>query len=122
MAAIQDLKDASDWSALWNGLKSKDHPHLMIYKFSPRCSVSHFVERATRKFTQALPENAKLQFVAVDVVNARPISQQIAADTAVRHESPEAILIGPEQKVLWHASHEDINEESLEGALKLAGK
>lgn len=120
MATIQELKDTADWSNLWNGLKSKDHPYLMIYKFSPRCPTSHFVERVSRKFTQALPENAKVHFAAVDVVNARPVSQQIAADTAVRHESPEAIFIGPEQKVLWHASHEGIDEETLEGALKLA--
>lgn len=119
MAAIQELKDPADWFVLWNGLKSKDHPYLLILKFSPRCPTSLFVERICRKYVQNLPETPELHIAAVDVVNARPVSQQIASDTAVRHESPEAILIAPERKVLWHASHEGIDEETLEEVLKL---
>jgi bacillithiol system protein YtxJ len=119
MATLHDLKNQSDWDILWTGLKSKNHAFALVLKFSPRCPISLLVERICRKYVQHLPENPRLHIAAADVVNARPLSQQIAADTAVRHESPQAILIAPEQKVLWHASHEAIDEETLEEALKL---
>jgi len=92
----------------------------MVFKFSPRCPTSHFVERVSRKYVQARADAPSIKFIAVDVVNARPTSQQIAADTGVRHESPQALFLAPGQKVLWNASHEAIDDDSLEGALKQA--
>lgn len=120
MASIQEITQPSDWASVWSGLKEANAAHVMVFKFSPRCPTSHFVERVSRKYVQARADAPSIKFVAVDVVNARPTSLQIAADTGVRHESPQALFLAPGQKVLWNASHEAIDDDSLEGALKQA--
>ena len=118
MASIQEITQTSDWASVWSGLKEANAAHVMVFKFSPRCPTSHFVERVSRKYVQARADAPSIKFVAVDVVNARPTSLQIADDTGVRHESPQALFLAPGQKVLWNASHEAIDDDSLEGALK----
>lgn len=120
MATIQEIAQPSDWNSVWAGLKEPTAAHVMLFKFSPRCPTSHFVERVSRKYVQARADSPTIRFIAVDVVNARPTSLQIATDTGVRHESPQAIFLAPGQKVLWNASHEAIDDDALDGALKQA--
>lgn len=51
----------------------------------------------------------------IDVIAQRPWSQEIAALTAVEHESPQALLLSAGHP-LWHASHTAITAAALEGA------
>jgi len=49
----------------------------------------------------------------VDVIQNRSLSQQIAKDLDVRHESPQAILMRSGE-VLKHASHRHITAQLLD--------
>ena len=48
----------------------------------------------------------------VDVRAERPLSQDIAARTGVRHESPQVIILR-RGAVVWSASHEDITAGAI---------
>src|SRR5262245_43649977 len=109
MASVQVLKEEQDWERLWVRLGGS-HPFcLLIFKRSPICPTSHAAEEEFANFVAGKAERKGLQFVLVDVINARPISQRIARDTQVRHASPQALLLAQASKgprVLWHESHE----------------
>lgn len=117
MAQIDTLSTLQDWQTLWDAQKSSGAGALLVFKRSPVCPTSHFVEGVFRRYIEKLPDVPALRIVSVDVIGARPVSQKIAADTGVRHESPQALLIHAGQKVAWHASHGDVDEESLETQL-----
>lgn len=113
MAKINPLASIEDWQKAWEAQKADNADSLLIFKRSPICPTSHFVEGVFTRFVDALPDSP-LRIVSVDVIGARPVSQQIAKDTGVRHESPQAILIRAGQKIAWHASHECVDDEALE--------
>ena len=122
MADIVPIVDNEAWAALWSAEKAEGSGALLVFKRSPICPTSHFVEGIFNRYVAKLPASKELKIISVDVVGARPVSQRIAADTQIRHESPQALLIGPGQKVLWNASHGDIDDESLTKALALKAK
>ncbi|MCZ7645771.1 MAG: bacillithiol system redox-active protein YtxJ [Planctomycetota bacterium] len=115
MPASRELMDLAAWDELWKRQAAAGAGRLLIFKKSPICPVSSMAERGFRAYLKEAPEG--LTIVEVDVVNRRPVSQKIAADTGVRHESPQALLLGPGGKVLWHDSHEGISGESLAEAV-----
>ncbi len=118
MAAIHNLTSLEEWTALWAAQNQGQSPHLLIFKRSPTCPVSLGAEEEFRAFVSSQPESERLKVCCVNVISARPVSQQIASDTGIRHESPQALLIGAEQKIVWHASHWEINASTLAQALK----
>jgi len=113
------LKDEPEWDALWAAQKDAAAPRLLIFKKSPICPTSHWVEETFNKFIGELSgaQAQDLNIVSVDVVNQRTLSRKIAADTGVTHQSPQAVLIAPGGKVAWHASHGDVDEDALAKAL-----
>jgi bacillithiol system protein YtxJ len=117
VAKIENLTDVKQWESLWSSLKESNAPRLLVFKRSPTCPTSHFAERIFLNYVKTLPDNPALHIVSVDVIAARPVSQRIAADTKVQHESPQALLLGPVQKILWHDSHGEITEDALQEAL-----
>ncbi|MCW8133613.1 MAG: DUF2847 family protein [Planctomycetota bacterium] len=118
MPEMPALKDLPQWESLWKAQQAGGKP-LLIFKKSPICPTSHHVESTFNAWLAALDQGvlAKLNLALVDVVNQRPVARKIADDTGVRHESPQALLIAPGGKVLWHASHGDVDEESLDKAV-----
>ena len=80
----------------------------LIFKHSTRCSISSM---AFNRLTSAQqPENVEIYYL--DLIKFRKLSDQIANDYHVRHESPQILLIKNEQCV-YHASHGDIRMEKL---------
>ena len=114
MAQIETLTEVAQWQSLWESSKLAAAPTLLIFKRSPICPTSHFAERIFNLFAASLPDKLALRIYSVDVIGARPVSQRIAADTGITHQSPQTLLIQPGQKVAWHASHEDIERDALE--------
>ncbi len=89
------------------------HPALMLFKHSPICPVSARALREWQAFTAAHPE---LPTLFVDVVADRGVARGLAEECGVAHQSPQAILFRNGQAA-WHASHDGITAESLQGAL-----
>jgi bacillithiol system protein YtxJ len=120
MADIEEVTNLADWEFAWDDEQSEDAGALLILKYSPVCPTSVAAEDIFRHFVKELPSDKDLRVLAVDVISQRPISQQIAADTGVQHESPQALLISRGGNVIWHASHMDITSEAMREALAIA--
>ena len=84
---------------------------VMIFKHSTRCSISAMaLDRLERKW-----ENDKIEPYFLDLISHREISNQIAKDYGVAHESPQVLLI-KEGKVIYHSSHMGIDTASINAA------
>jgi bacillithiol system protein YtxJ len=90
----------------------KNHPgYSIIFKHSTRCSISMMAKKRFELDGDALPEDIKLYFL--DLIRFRDISNKIAADFHVHHESPQLLLIKSGECIL-DQSHGGISvEEAL---------
>lgn len=81
----------------------------VIYKHSIRCSISAMTKsRLDRK-----PSPPGIDFYYLDIFAYRPLSNKIAQDLDVPHESPQVLLIKNGQCV-YSESHMDINMGEIE--------
>jgi len=100
--------------SLENILNSSDNLPLLLFKHSTRCPIS---ARALRETELWLSENpGRVHACRILVVENRPVSNFVAEQLGVRHESPQAILLW-EGRVVWHASHLSIRGDALDAAL-----
>jgi bacillithiol system protein YtxJ len=105
---IKELLTIDDWAACLED--SYESPQLLI-KHSTACPISAEALKEFKIYTQQAKRS--LQFALVMVIETRPVSNEIAAETHVKHESPQVLLIR-DQEVLWHTSHWNITVEKLE--------
>lgn len=106
---VELLLDLNQWE---NVKKEPTQKEMVIFKFSPTCPVSHSVER---EFDQWISKHAdELTCLKVDVIRSRPISQHLADEFGVRHESPQVLWLTTDRKVKWSASHGQINAQALD--------
>lgn len=82
---------------------------VVLFKHSNSCEISSAVIDDVKQF------DGEINLVVVQT--ARDISNEIAARTGIRHESPQALVIKKGQPV-YAASHYDITVEDLEESLK----
>lgn len=108
----QLLESPEQWSDLKN--QAAGSRELVVLKFSPICPISARAERQFDEWSAGLPEEAGLALAKVDVIGARPLSQALAAELDVTHQSPQVLWLDAAGAVKWHASHDDINVASLE--------
>ncbi|NNG15543.1 MAG: bacillithiol system redox-active protein YtxJ [Gemmatimonadales bacterium] len=81
----------------------------VLYKHCPICAFSALALRQVRRFAQAHPD---VPVYVVDVVSQRVLSDQIESTLRVRHQSPQAIVLG-RGEVVWNASHLGITTRRL---------
>jgi bacillithiol system protein YtxJ len=82
---------------------------VLIFKHSTRCSISRF---ALKQFENEFDLEDKITPYFLDLLNHRDISNEIAVQFGVEHQSPQLILI-KNGKVIYDASHSDIAVEDL---------
>ncbi len=80
----------------------------VIFKHSTRCSISVMVLNRLERST--VPEH--VQFHYLDLLSYRSISDQIASDFAVYHESPQVLLI-KKGACVYEESHHGINMDEI---------
>ena len=91
--------------------KSKDQP-VMIFKHSTTCSTSNMVvNRLERSWNEKEMENVPAYFL--ELQSYRQISNAIAEQFAVQHESPQVLIIR-DGKAIYDDSHFGINYSSLQ--------
>ncbi|WP_158825516.1 bacillithiol system redox-active protein YtxJ [Mucilaginibacter lacusdianchii] len=104
----------------WTALNSADQlseikqqpGYSLIFKHSTRCSISMMAKRRFELDWDKLPADMPLYFL--DLIKNRDLSNQIASDFQVHHESPQLLLIKDGECVL-DQSHGAISvEETLE--------
>ena len=81
----------------------------LVFKHSNSCPISYFVKQDVTHI------NEKIGLIVVQT--SRPLSTYVAAETGVRHESPQA-LVFDNGKCVYSASHYDITSDSIKELLK----
>jgi len=86
----------------------------VIFKHSTRCSLSNMAKSRLERNTQ--PEATDFYFL--DLIKFRSLSDKIASDFAVHHESPQILLI-KNAECIYEESHNGINMAEIESQLRL---
>jgi bacillithiol system protein YtxJ len=85
----------------------------LIYKHSPRCGSSLVAETHVGRFAERFPE---VPVYRVDVVRHRALARTLARTLAVRHESPQVILLR-RGAVVWVGSHGEVDADTMAARL-----
>jgi bacillithiol system protein YtxJ len=88
---------------------SETKPQI-IFKYSTRCGISRLVLKKFERDNQEL-ENY-FDFYFNDLIKYRQVSNLIASQFNIRHESPQLIVIR-RGEVILHSSHGSINAIDL---------
>ncbi len=86
---------------------SNDKPQV-IFKHSTRCSISSMAKHRLDKNAQ--PEG--IDFYYLDIINHRNISNKIAKEFEVHHQSPQVLIINGGQCV-YDESHSGIQMDEI---------
>jgi bacillithiol system protein YtxJ len=90
-------------------------PAVLIYKHSTRCSISLMTRRSLEQ-TWDLDDNVPVYFL--DLISFRTISNKIAEDFGVTHESPQVLLL-KNGECIFHTSHGSIAIQPIKEKLGL---
>jgi len=82
----------------------------IIFKHSTRCIISKMVLAQVEETIDAIPSQANL--FLLDLLNHRDISNAIAMQLGVHHESPQVVVI-KNGKAVFHESHHSIDTASI---------
>lgn len=92
---------------------SAKRPQL-LYKHSHTCGICHAAKEQIDESLDEIKKRADTHFV--NVKKSRPVSNRVAADLDVRHESPQ-VLIVRNGECTWHKSHWSIKGDDIISAL-----
>jgi bacillithiol system protein YtxJ len=87
---------------------------VMVFKHSTRCSISSVAK--SRLERDWLETDIKPFFL--DLIKYRELSNRLALELSIRHESPQILLI-KDQKCIFNASHLAINYHDVLEATKI---
>ncbi|MFT3948337.1 MAG: bacillithiol system redox-active protein YtxJ [Agriterribacter sp.] len=99
------LETEAQWQKILEDSKNKLQ---LVYKHSIRCSISSIVKGRLER----TKEPADIDFYYLDLINYRSISNNIAEDMRVAHESPQVLLI-KDGKCIYNESHTGINMDDI---------
>ncbi|TAE68976.1 MAG: bacillithiol system redox-active protein YtxJ [Bacteroidetes bacterium] len=94
----------------WDEAKKESFKHkILVFKHSTTCSISL---AALGRFERKWSEEIGIKPYFLDLLSFRDISNQIAIDTKVIHQSPQIIVLENGES-LYNASHNGIDAEDL---------
>ena len=87
----------------------------VIFKHSTRCPIS---ATAKSRFERSFQEEyrSKMDFYLLDLIAFRPVSNAIASQWNIVHESPQLLVIS-KGEVCYHDSHYGISWEGILSAI-----
>ncbi|MFN8251475.1 MAG: bacillithiol system redox-active protein YtxJ [Ferruginibacter sp.] len=85
-----------------------NHKPQVIFKHSTRCSISSMAKNRLER--SVVPDNA--DFYYLDLIRYRHLSDKIAEDFSVYHESPQILLIR-NGDCIYEESHSGINMDDI---------
>ena len=88
----------------------------LLFKHSTTCPISARAAMRVQEFIESAPENAPAIHL-IKVIESRPVSNAIAADLGVTHQSPQMILVSGGKSV-WDTSHGDITPAAIGEAIR----
>lgn len=109
---MQEIQSTNDYQQMMEG--STNNP-VLLFKHSTTCPISAAAYEQYQTFLNSADAN-KVNPYLIKVIENREISNQVEADTGVKHESPQIFLI-KNKDVLWHTSHSDITADNIKNQL-----
>ncbi|MCL6459498.1 MAG: bacillithiol system redox-active protein YtxJ [Gorillibacterium sp.] len=108
----KEITSVAEWTSAIE--KSSEKP-VVILKHSTTCPVS---ANALREYDAYLADkpNPDAEYFLVKVIESRPVSNQIAEDTGVKHESPQIICL-KDKASYWKASHWSVTAAHMKAVL-----
>lgn len=113
MDTLKELLTLEDLEEAWEMSTVKP---VFLFKQSTTCPVSADAFADYKKFLEAKGDDVSTYFVKVR--ETREVSDEIAEETGVQHQSPQVLFI-KDREALWNTSHNKITIDSLEEALKI---
>lgn len=108
---VQELTTIDELDALIN---ESDARPLFILKHSTTCPISASAYRRVVDYLQAAgPDSPTVHLLKV--IESRPVSNELAQRTGIRHESPQCILLH-HRAAAWSASHGAITATAMAAA------
>lgn len=104
-----------DWNALTNLhqlsqiIEESNENPIVIFKHSTRCSISRF---ALKQFEKEFDLQGKVKPYFLDLLEHRDISNEIAHQFGVQHQSPQLIVI-QNGVAVYDTSHDSIDASAL---------
>jgi bacillithiol system protein YtxJ len=98
--SIDDLTEA---------IKNSDDKYVLLFKHSTTCSISHM---AKLRLESSWDETADILPYYLDLKAYRNISNEIAEQFSVHHESPQVLLIR-NGECIYDESHLDITFDNI---------
>ncbi len=93
---------------------SKQRP-VLLFKHSTSCLTSASAWREFQRFAEA---ESRPEYWRLLVIERRALARLVAQQTAVRHESPQTLLLY-NGKTIWHESHRRISFKALQKSLEM---
>lgn len=87
---------------------------VFLFKHSTRCPISTDAYTAFRNYLDRAGARAVPSYL-VKVIESRPVSNRIAQELGVTHQSPQLILVKG-GAATWTANHYGINEDAIASA------
>lgn len=81
----------------------------LLFKHSTRCSISTMALNGFIRGWEGTPEEIDIFYL--DLLNHRDVSNAMAQETGVLHQSPQVIVL-KNKKVVYTATHSSINARS----------
>jgi bacillithiol system protein YtxJ len=113
-------EEGSEKNLLWKYIQSEEdlkkaiehsfNQRIAIFKHSTSCFISKTVLKNFEKEIENSDRKPELYFL--DLLAHRSISNKIAADLNIRHESPQLLVI-ENGKVVNSASHQHISADQI---------
>jgi len=110
-------QEQGETKSFWKTIKSEEdlekaikesyENRVAVFKHSTSCFISKTVLKNFEKEIENSDEQ-NVSFYFLDLLAFRPISNKIAEDFGIRHESPQLIVI-EDGKAINNASHQDIS-------------
>jgi len=98
----------------WKQVKKGERPFVVL-KHSTACPVSASALEEYEQYLEKDP-NSDIDYYLVKVIESRPVSNQIAEDLGVKHESPQIIYV-KNGEPYWNASHWAVTTKHMKAVL-----
>lgn len=112
MTQWKEITSENEWNELFEGSTQKP---VVVLKHSTTCPVSSNALDEFESYLQKEP-NTNVEYVLVKVIESRPVSNQIAEDTGVKHASPQ-ILYVKNKEAVWNTSHWSVTRAHITAVL-----
>ncbi|MNH72473.1 hypothetical protein D3C87_708370 [compost metagenome] len=107
-----EISTIDEWNQILEQSSSRGQ---LVLKHSTTCPVSANALKEFNEFVDTNP-NADVDYYLVKVIESRPVSNQIAEDLGVKHESPQVIFVKDKAKY-WTASHWSVTNAHISAVL-----